>query len=340
MANTYAGIDLHSSNNYIVVIDSNDKKLFEKRLPNTLEDVIKALQPFKKSLSGVVVESTYNWYWLVDGLEENGYKVHLANPAAIIQYSGLKHANDRWDSFWLAHLLRLNILKEGYIYPKEMRTVRDLLRRRLLFVQQRTTQILSLQSMFTRNLGIRISGNAIKKLKVEDAERFFDAPFLVFTAQKNIETIHFLKNIIRDIEKKVLSMVELKKEFQMLKTVPGIGVILALTIMLEVGDIGRFPDVGNYSSYCRCVSSERLSNGKKKGENNKKNGNKYLSWAYVEAANFSIRFSPEAQKFYQRKKAKRNGIVAIKALSNKLARASYYLMRDQVPYDVANLFRN
>ena len=120
---------------------------------------------------------------------------------------------------------------------------------------------------------------------------------------------------------------------------PGIGDILGLTIMLEVGDINRFPKVGNYSSYCRCVKSERLSNKKKKGEGNRKNGNKYLSWAYVEAANFAIMHYQEAQSFYQRKKAKRNGIVAIKALSNKLARASYYVMRDQVPYDMNQLFR-
>ncbi len=99
---TYAGIDLHSSNNYIVVIDENDKRLFEKRLPNTLEDIIAALDPFKKSLTGLVVESTYNWYWLVDGLKDAGYKIHLANPTAIQQYSGLKHADDKWDSFWLA----------------------------------------------------------------------------------------------------------------------------------------------------------------------------------------------------------------------------------------------
>ena len=92
------------------------------------------------------------------------------------------------------------------------------------------------------------------------------------------------------------------------------------------------------SFYCRCVKSEKRSNGKKKGENNRKNGNKYLSRAYVEAANFAIRFSPEAQKFYQRKMAKANGIVAIKALSNKLARASYYIMRDQVAYDPGKLF--
>jgi transposase len=108
--------------------------------------------------------------------------------------------------------------------------------------------------------------------------------------------------------------------------------------MLEVGDLARFEKVGNYSSYCRCVKSERLSNDKKKGEGNRKNGNKYLSWAYVEAAHFAKRFCPKADRFYQRKRARTNGIVATKALSNKLARASYYIMRDRVPYDPVKLF--
>ena len=145
--------------------------------------------------------------------------------------------------------------------------------------------------------------------------------------------------VIVDIEKKVLSQVKLRKEFQMLLTTPGIGKILGLTISLEVGDSSRFIKVGDYSSYCRCVSSNRYSNGKKKGENNRKNGNKYLAWAYVEAANFAIRHNAKAEAFYQRRKAKTNGIVAIKALSNKLARASYFIMRDQVPFNEDMLFK-
>ena len=334
----YAGIDLHSSNNYIGVIDGQDRRLYKKRLPNDLDTILSALAPFKKDLAGVVVESTYNWYWLVDGLQEHGYKVHLANPAAIKQYEGLKHTDDKWDAFWLAHMRRLNILPEGYIYPKDHRPVRDLLRRRLLFVRHRTAHLLSLQSMITRNLGTQMSGNAIKKLDGADVKELFDSPHLVFAGENNIAVISFLTDIIKRIEKQVMSDVKLRKEFKLLMTIPGIGKILALTIMLEAGDISRFPKVGNYSSYCRCVRSERLSNGKKKGENNTKNGNRYLSWAYVEAANFAIRFCPEAQRFYQRKKAKTNGVVAIKALANKIARASYYVMRDQVAYDVSKLF--
>ena len=335
---SYAGIDLHSSNNYVGIIDENDRRLYQKRLPNQLEDIFMALEPFKETLKGVVVESTYNWYWLVDGLQERGYKMHLANPSAIKQYEGLKHTDDKWDSFWLAHMLRLNILPEGYIYPKEDRAVRDILRRRLLLVRHRTSHILSFQSAITRNLGYKMSSRDIKQLDVSDADQIFEDPFLILAARSSISTIRFLSKRIKEIEKAAKFHVTLKPEFEYLLTMPGIGDILGLTIMLEVGDISRFSTVGRYASYCRCVKSERLSNQKKKGEGNRKNGNKYLAWAYVEAANFANRFYPEAQSFYKSKKAKNNGIVAIKALSNKLARASYYVMRDQVPYDPGKLF--
>ena len=238
-----------------------------------------------------MVESTYNWYWLVDGLQENGYKVHLANPSAIKQYEGLKHTDDKWDSFWLAHMRRLNILPEGCIYPKQQRPIRDLLRRRLLFVRHRTSHILRLQSMMSRHLGIKVSNNEIKRLEAKDVERMFDSANVWFMASSNILAIRFLSQIIKDIEKRVKSKIGLRKEFSMLLTTPGIGNILGLTIMLEVvGDIGRFKTVGDYSSYSRCVGSTKFSDGKKKGENNKKNGNKYLAWAYIEAATFAIRY--------------------------------------------------
>ena len=181
--------------------------------------------------------------------------------------------------------------------------------------------------------------NDIKKMKEENLEELLGDSDLVFTAQNNITTIKFLNTKIRNIEKRVLSKIKLKPEFEILTSMTGIGNILGITIMLEVGDIGRFSKAGNYCSYCRCVKTEKISNGKKKGEGNRKNGNKYLAWAYVEAAHCAIRYCPDAKRFYQRKKSKANGALATKALANKLARASYYMMRDQVKYDKDNLFR-
>ena len=161
---------------------------------------------------------------------------------------------------------------------------------------------------------------------------------LLLSIQSNLSVIQLLNTRIETIENAVQSQCKDLSEYKQLKTVFGIGEILSQTITLETGDITRFHKVGNYTSYCRCVSSEKTSNGKKKGSGNKKCGNKYLAWAYMEAANFAIRFYEPANKFYQRKCSKRNTIVARKALAHKLARASYYVMKDHVPFKPEKLF--
>lgn len=333
-----AGIDLHSNNGYYGIINEEGERVFRKRLLNHLPTILSALRPFQSHLKGIVVESTYNWYWLVDGLMENGYEVHLANPAGIEQYDGMKHADDKTDAFFLAELLRLGILPEGYIYPKGERPVRDLLRRRMMLVQQRTSHILSFQSLMSRETGAGISGNHIKKLGEEDVQELLGEEYVILTGQTNIAIIRFLTERIRILERAALKRVKLKPEYEKLMTVPGIGIILALTIMLETGDIRRFPGPGNYASYCRCVKAKRISNSKKKKKGNQKNGNKYLSWAYVEAANFAKRHCPETKRFFQRKMARTNQVVATKALACKLAKACYFIMRDQVAFDTKKIF--
>jgi len=334
----YGGLDLHCSNTYVCLIDEKDRPLVRRKFPNDLGLLLKELEPYREYIDGLVVESTFNWYWLVDGLIESGYNVHLANPSGNKSYEGLKHTTDSDDAYWLSHLLRLGILQEGHIYPREERFIRDLLRKRLFLVRQRTANILSFQSLYNRHTGQSISGNAIKKLTPDDIENLFSNEHVILSARANISTVVFLDEQIRLIEKEVLKVTKLKPEFQKLLTVPGIGKILALTISLETGDIGRFNKVGNYASYCRCVGSRRESNGKKKGENNRKNGNKYLSWAFVEAANFCNRYEPLAKAFYQKKASKTKKVVAIKALAHKLARACFYIMRDQVDYDPLKIF--
>jgi len=334
----YAGIDLHSNNSYIGIIDTDNKRIFKKKAKNNLTTIIKLLAPFSKQTKGIVVESTYNWYWLVDGLMDKGYLVHLANPSAIKQYEGLKHSDDITDAFHLANLLRLGILPEGYIYPKEERPVRDLLRKRLHLVQQRTAQILSFQNLAARNLGKQMNVQTISKINEEDLENLFEEKHLILSGKACIATIHFLRTRINQLEKAIHKAAKLKKEYKLLKTVPGIWKILALTIMLETGPIERFEKVGNYASYCRCVQSNRFSNSKSKGKGNRKNGNKYLSWAYVEAANHALWNYEYVKRYYQRKAAKTNNVVAIKAIAHKLARACYYIIRDQKEFNPGKAF--
>jgi transposase len=329
----YSGLDLHSRNTYIGILDTDFKRVFKKRVSNNLDLILETLQPFRGQLKGLVVESTYNWYWLVDGLMDAGYGcVHLANPSAIKQYEGLKHSDDKHDAFFLAQLLILGILPQGYIYPKEDRPVRDLARKRMFLVKHKTAHIVSLQSLIARCCGQRISTNQIRTLTVADLRQLLKEEYLFLSAQANLNIIAFLIQQIKVLEKAIKKKVKLDKAFEQLMSVPGIGFILATTIMLEVGDISRFAKVGNFASYCRCVSSQRLSDGKSKGSGNRKNGNRYLSWAFVEAAQLGRRYSQRFCRYYDRKAAQTNTIVATKALSNKLARICYYIMRDQVPF--------
>jgi transposase len=321
-----------------VLSDEQDHVVYEKRLPNDLSLIAQQLATYRESLQGIVVESTYNWYWLVDGLMDEGHKIHLANTAAIQQYEGLKYTDDKYDARWLAHLLRLGVLPQGHIYPKQHRPVRDLLRKRGQMVRQRTANLLSIQNLFSRNTGGSMSANRVKRLDSKEIDGLVPNTELALAIKANLAMLQCADGQIDLLEKAVLDRVKLKPEFELLKTAPGIGLILALTIMLETGDITRFPTVGDYASYCRCVGSKKISNGKKKGSGNTKNGNKYLSWAFIEAANFAVRFSAKIKSFYQSKKSKTNGIVAIKAVAHKLCRACYYIMKDQVAFDMTKAF--
>jgi transposase len=228
----YSGIDLHSNNSVVVVTDEKDHVLEEKRVPNDLAFILKLLEPHREDLAGVVVESTFNWYWLVDGLMDAGYVVKLA-------------------------------------------------------------------------------------------------------LQAHVAVIATLSLQIEVIERRIKEQLVPRAEYRLLESVPGIGRTVAPAILLETGPIGRFADAGNYASYARCVESQHTSNGRKKGQGNTKNGNKYLAWAFIEAANFARRYHLPAKRFYEKKKARTNNVVATKALAHRLARACYHTLKEGKPFDVA-----
>jgi transposase len=335
----YSGIDLHSNNCVVVVSDECDRILVSRRVPNSLASVLQALEPHREDIAGVVVEATYNWYWLVDGLQVAGYRVHLANPAAIKRYEGLKRTGDEADAAYLAHLLRLGLLPQSYICPKPLRAVRDLSRKRMQLVRSCTQHILAVESIQARESGWRMNVKQVKQLDAQGVEAMAELlPEVKLALQANVAVIAELGKQIDKLERCLHQRVRLSEEFRLLKSAPGIGQTLATTIMLETGSVARFAQVGNFSSYCRCVDSERVSNGKKKGAGNVKNGNAYLAWAFIEAANFARRYCPEAKRFYERKKARTNNIVATKALAHKLARACYHMLREQKPFEVKRCF--
>ncbi len=333
----YCGIDLHANNSVVSVLDDQDQVHYEKRLPNDLALITERLLPFQKDLLACVVESTYNWYWLVDGLMDAGFDVRLAHTGAIPQYAGIKHSNDQTDARHLAHLLRLGILPEGHILTREQRAVRDLMRRRLLLVQQKALHHLSLQSLLARYTGERLSANQVKALDNEAIASKLDDPIRLGGQITGLAR-NWLENAIDLLEQEVLKHLQQRHDYQLLTSIPGVGKILASTIATETGDISRFPSPGHYASYARCVNSEKFSNGKLKGRGNKKNGNKYLAWAFMEAAHYAAIWSPEIKRFYQKRQAKRHILVAKKTVANKLARACYHMLTKQEPFEVKRAF--
>jgi transposase len=334
----YCGIDLHSTNSYVSIITDQQKVVKAKRVPNDLGEVLGLIEPYRAEIQGIAIESTWNWYWLADGLMDAGYRVHLTNTLKAKQYEGLKYSDDRSDARWLAHMLSQGSLPEGYIYPKEDRAIRDLLRRRTFLVQTRSSLLVALRGGHECRTGTRVTAREVKSWTVDDVTQLAEDEDIQLQMSCLIASIHELTKQILKIERHVVSRSRLREEYKLLQTVWGIGKILALTVMYEVGDIRRFPSVSCFASYSRCVKSRHMSNGKQKGKGNVKSGNPYLSWAFSEAATFAKRFREPARRFYARKQARTHAIVANRALAHKLARATYHVLRDQVPFDPVRTF--
>jgi transposase len=334
---TYAAIDLHSTNSVLAILDADGQCLRRGRLPNDLARICEALAPYRDSLDSVVVESTYNWYWLVDGLQAAGYRVRLAHVTAIEQYSGLKHGDDDSDAEHLANLTRLGILPEGYIYPRDERALRDLLRLRLRMVQHAVRLLHSMQTMWCRSTGELLSAGAFRKLDAEQLARRFPEANLQFGACARLHAWQVLQEQAESIESWGCKVIPDRPGLRLLKSTPGIGDVLGLTILLETGPIERFARVGHYVSYCRMVDSVRLSNGKRKGQGNRRSGNRQLAWAYAEAAHYALQYAP-VRAWYQRKRAKVHPMVAYKAVAHKIARGCYFVLRDRQPFDLTRAF--
>lgn len=334
----YAGIDLHSNNLVIAIVDKQGRRIGDKRIICELELVLDYLKAQQGKIIRIAVESTFNWYWLVDGLQDAGYEVELANPAGMNQYEGLKCANDKTDAYFIAELLRLGILETGYIYERGKRGVRDLLRRRQLLVGKRTALILSLKNQHARTHGRDLKLAELKSMEPEELSELFEDRYEALGAQIAKEQIESLDRAIKQIEKACWSHARQMPGYKNVLSLPGIGPVLSGLIMLEVGEITRFKGPENYASYCRTVAAKKKSNGKSKGDNNRKCGNKYLGWAYIEAANLARRYDEHARRWFDRKAAKRGKIIATKALACKLAKATWHVLAEDTTYDPQRLF--
>jgi transposase len=333
----YCGADLHGKNVFLSICDETGRNVFRRRVKNDLSLLLNTLNPFKAQLEAIGVESTFNWYWFVDGLMDEGFPMKLGNPAAMKQYEGLKTTNDLTDADWLAEQLRLGIFPECYIYPKETRSIRDTLRKRQLFVYRRTQVGLSLGGLLERYGVDAPSLGKLEKWTLSDLKALGLDSWVELQMETLLESLQESDRLVKKLEDRVLAFVKPTREHQCIQVVPGIGKVLGMFIVLESGEFHRFPTAGDFASYCRTVKSERTSNEKKKGSNNRKNGNRYLGWAFIEAATFAARYNPRIHAWYERKSARSGKIKAKKALACKLAKAVWHVMNGK-DFDLNLLF--
>jgi transposase len=332
----YAGVDLHARTMYTHVLDATGQTAFAKDLPTDPDAFLGAIAPFRPDLV-VGAECMFSWYWLADLCQGHQIPFVLGHALAMKHIHGAKTKTDRIDAAKLASLLRGGLFPMGYVYPRAKRQTRDLLRRRSFFVRQRAQMIAHIVNTNTQfNLPplskkLTYAANRAPEL----VERFAD-PSTKLAVTADLGLIDAYDRQIAELERHLIrhAKVDDPVTFGLLRTVPGIGPILGLTLLYEVDDIARFPEPGNFLSYSRLVRCPHESAGKKKGSGGKKVGNAHLKWAFSEAACLMLRSCLPVKAWLQRQERKKGKRKALSILEAKIGRCVYHLWRKQVPFDV------
>jgi transposase len=332
------GIDLHARQMYVCVMDRQGKKLVHTNVKNNdFEFFLKLVAPYRHDLT-VCCECMFGWYWLSDACQEAGLTFVLAHALYVRAIHGGKNKNDRIDSEKLTHLLRSNLIPPAYVYPAEKRPLRALLRQRLFYVWRRAELLARINSH-------QLAHNRPPAKRTCSTRDPWEAALLAaepeplrrLALQNDMAMIrHYDHQLIQlEEELKRLTHKSAFRDYALIKTVPGIGENLGLTILHEIGDITRFPTVKDFLSYWRLVRGTVASAGKIKGLRGAKLGNPYLRWAFGEAAVIAKRNHYRLGPLYQQLEARMNGnkfkantIVAI-----KLARAVYFMLKHQTVFD-------
>ena len=336
----HCGVDLHSRQMYVCVMDSQGNKLLHMNIKNNdFEFFLKKIEPWRHDMT-VCCECLFCWYWFADACKEADLSFVLAHALYLKAIHGGKNKNDRIDSEKLAHLLRCNLIPPSYAYPAAKRPVRDLLRQRTSYVWQRVEL---LQRISTRQLA---AGDVPVSKFSNNREKWLEAllevtkdPQKRFAITQDVHLVMQYDATIKALEKELLKITKSKqpRDFALLRSIPGVGKTLALTILYEMESIDRFPSAQNFLSYCRLVKGTVASAGKIKGLRGAKLGNPYLRWAFGEAAVLGKRHH-EALDAYSRHLEKKHGkFKGNSILASKLARAAYFMLKNGIIFDLEQL---
>ena len=341
----YCGIDLGARKTQVCIINEAEHVLLQKSIDSDPDSLLETLQACAIDDDiKLVAESTFNWDWLVDSLQENNYDVQLAHTLGLHAISHAKVKTDKRDAKTLARLLKGDLIPAAYITPKNRRGLRDILRKRWMSVADRAKEYRALRHLLYRQGCWEHTLKEIKKYTVGDAHKISNDPHLEFIAKQGLQRITLLCAQIRELEAflKQETQEDFGQDLKHLHTIPGVGFVLALTILLETGEIARFPDARKYSSYCRVVPGCANSSGTQKRGRNSKQGNAFLKWAFMHAASKAVQYDADFKnlhrKHLKRHQGKGGKIIAYNTVAHRIAQVAYYILRDATPFEKGKLF--
>lgn len=333
------GADLHGRNLYLCILDFDREVLLHRRVPCDSNRLLAVLKPYREDLI-IGVESMFKWYWLADFCAEHDIPFVLGHAFDMKAVHGAKSGNDRLDAERIARLLHGGLFPIAYVYPRGMRSTRDLMRRRSYLVHQRSGLMHHIQITNTQ-YNLPVLGKIDSASKRENLETRFDDPAVRASIEADLAVIDILDVVIARLEKNILKSARIhdRHAFNLIKSVNGVGDIIGLTLLYEIHDILRFETVQGFMSYSRLVKCLKTSDGKPKGVGCSKRGNHHLKWAFSEAAVLFLRANPQGQKLHSRLVKKHGKAKALGILAARLGRSIYYMLNRNTPFDLERFVR-
>ncbi|MCK4807967.1 MAG: IS110 family transposase, partial [Candidatus Aegiribacteria sp.] len=331
----YCGIDLHARVMYLCIISSDGEIVLHRNMKADPESLLKAIEPYRPDVV-VGVECIFTWYWVADLCAEEGIPFVLGHALYMKAIHGGKAKNDRIDSGKIAAMLKGGMFPMAYVYPAKMRATRDLLRRRNYLVRKRADLITHVQNTNSQYNQPEFGMNITYKCNREEVLSHFKDPNVYMSMKVNLDLIDQFTVQIRAMEKHVLDNAKNHdpQSLYLMRTIYGIGKVLSLTILYEIGDISRFPRVQEFASYSRLVKCSRESAGKRYGTAGSKIGNVHLKWAFSEASVMFLKGNPEGMKYKKQLERKHGKAKSLSILAHKLGRAAYYMLKRNRAFDM------
>ena len=331
----YCGIDLHAKKMFLCILDAEGNVLLHRNIDSSPEAFLKTVTPFRDDLV-VGVECMFAWYWLADLCRKEGIEFVLGHALYMKAIHGGKAKNDKIDSHKIAVILRGGSFPMAYVYPPEMRATRDLLRRRTHLVRKRAELYAHIHNTAIQynlpELGVHLNAERNRK----EVDQHFPDPQVRKIVQIDLAMIDAYDDVLKALEWDIEKTARRHDwhSLLLLRSIHGVGQILALVMLYEIHDISRFESVQDFASYCRLVKCSHESAGKKKGTGGAKIGNAHLKWAFSEAAVLFIRYNPPAKKLVDNLAKLHGKGKAIGIMAHKLARAIYYMLKNNVPFNL------